>query len=148
MTSKVRIAFATLGLFALTGLGCGDDNGTTGPSPSSLIGTWDAVKMELVSGEDPSHKLDFIADGNTFTLTLHEQHVWEMLVTAPGQPPVWSEGTWSLSRDILTITDGPETLKFKVRCDGSTMTLTADVTWDHDLDGTAEPAKETIVLVK
>lgn len=148
MTSKVRIAFATLGVLAAASLGCGDDNGTTGPSPSSLIGTWDAVKMELVSGEVPSHKLDFLADGSTFTLTLLEQHVWEILVTSPGQPPVSSEGTWSLSDDVLTITDGPQVLKFKVRCDGNTMTLTADVTWDHDLDGTAEPAKETIVLVK
>ena len=33
MTSKLRIAFATLGLFAAASLACGGDGGSTGPSP-------------------------------------------------------------------------------------------------------------------
>lgn len=147
MTSKLRIAFATLGLLAAASLGCGDD-GPTGPSASSLIGAWDATKAELVSLEDPSQKLDALA-GGTLHLVIYDDHTWESVQTQPGQSDFLGNGTWSLSGRTLTLTgDDGDVIEYRVSCDGSTMTLTTNLTWDYDLDGTEEPARVTMVFVQ
>lgn len=149
MTSKVRIAFATLGVLASAGLGCGGDGGgPAGPSASNLIGTWDAVKSEMVSDEDPSQKADLLGS-STLVLRIYQDHTWESLQTYPEGPPIAGSGTWSLSGTTLTITpQAGYPVKFKVSCDGSSMTLTQSTTWDYDVDGTSEPATITMGFVK
>lgn len=149
MTRSIRIAFATLGLFAAAGLGCGGDGGgATGPSASDLIGAWEAVQVEMVSSEDPSHKMDMLGT-STLTLWFKDDQTWDGYQTYQVGPPISTHGTWSLSGRTLTITpDGGFALNYKVSCDGSSMTLSRTTTWDHDMDGINEPATLTMEFVK
>jgi lipocalin-like protein len=148
MTNRIRIALGALALLAGASLGCGDSGGATGPSASSLVGTWNAVKVELVSLAEPTAKIDGLAGGATLTMTVNADHTWQTVQTDPVDPDLFGQGTWSLSGSTLTITEQGESVNFKVKCDGSTMTLTASTTWDYDMDGTEEPAKMTLMFEK
>ena len=145
MTRTFRIAFATLGVLTAAGLGCGGDGGgSTGPSASDVIGSWNAVQVQMISDEDASHKMDLLGSG-TLTLWFNEDHTWTGYQTFASGPPLTTQGTWGLSGRTLTITPaGGGTLAYRVSCDGNSMTLTQHTTWDYDLDGTAEPATLTL----
>lgn len=148
MTSRLRIALGTLGLVAAAGTGCGD-SGPTGPSASSLIGTWNATKVEMVSLADTTYRIDGLEGGQTLVLYIYEDHSWESIQTRPGEPDFLGAGTWSLSGRTLTITaDGEDPEAFRVSCDGSVMRLTLATTWDYDFDGTDEPARMSMHLLK
>ena len=148
MRTKARIGFATLGLLAAAGLACGGDNGATGPSASDLVGQWNAVKAELVSNEKPTDKIDVLAGGVTLTLWLNDDHTWSSHQYAPGGNDLWSYGTWSLKGSTLTITENGDSETVRVTCNGTTMTLKGNTTWDHDLDGIDEPATLTMNFTK
>lgn len=148
MTSRLRIALGTLGLVAAASIGCGD-SGSTGPSASSLIGTWSATKVEMVSLADTTYRIDGLEGGQTLVLYIYEDHTWESIQTRPGQSDFHGAGTWSLSGRTLTITaEGESPEKFRVSCDGSIMKLSLETTWDYDFDGTAEPARMSMHFVK
>jgi len=80
-------------------------------------------------------------------MSVNADHTWQSVQTDPVDPDIFSQGTWSLSGSTLTITEQGESVNFKVKCDGTTMTLTASTTWDYDNDGAEEPAKMTLVFV-
>lgn len=133
---------------------CGD---TTAPPPESLVGTWNATSVELVSVANPAVQVDLVADrGATVTLVLAEDNDFTLTVTYAGEEPggPWGTsseviGTWS-STDILTLQTSPTSQwQFEIQLIGDALTLTeADTSFDFDGDGTPEDAKLGLDLTR
>ena len=130
---------------------CGGDD-PTGPTDSNLIGTWDATVIEIVSVADPAVSVELIALGGSRRLVLQDQADFGLSVGIPDNGTEFGNGTWS-STDILTLNFGDGdiqgTWQFDFDLNGDTLTLTgADVEYDFDENGTEDPAKLNLTLVR
>jgi len=133
---------------------CGD---TTAPPPESLVGTWNATSVELVSVANSAVRVDLVADlGASVMLVLAEDNDFTLTVTYLGEEPggPWGTssevtGTWS-STDILTLQTSPTSQwQFEIELDGDALTLTeADTSFDFDEDGMQEDAKLGLDLTR
>jgi hypothetical protein len=133
---------------------CGD---TTAPPPETLVGTWNATSVELVSVANPAVQVDLVADfGATVTLVLAEDEDFTLTVAYMGEEPggPWGtssevSGTWS-STDILTLRTSPTSeWQFEIQLNGDALTLTeADASFDFDGNGTPEDAKLSLDLTR
>jgi hypothetical protein len=142
----------TLGALAAISIACGGGgDGGSGPPATSLVGTWNATKVEFTSKANPTQKVDVIAQGATMTLVLNGNGTYDQTMKVPGQPDDITNGTWSTSGGIFTMQQAgmPFSWQFSVSLSGNTLTLSgADVEFDVNNDGTDEPAKLTTVLVR
>jgi len=131
--------------------------GTTGPPPETLVGTWNATAVELVSVANSAVRVDLVADlGASVMLVLAEDNDFTLTVTYLGEEPggPWGTssevtGTWS-STDILTLQTSPTSQwQFEIELDGDALTLTeADTSFDFDEDGMQEDAKLGLDLTR
>ena len=131
--------------------------GTTAPPPETLVGTWSATSVELVSVANPAVRVDLVADLNaTVTLVLAADNDFTLTVTYEGEEPggPWGTnseetGTWS-STDILTLQTSPTSeWQFEIELNGDALTLTeADTSFDFGGDGTLEDAKLSLNLTR
>jgi hypothetical protein len=141
--AKVWLLTTAVGMAA----GCGDDS--TGPSESSLVGTWRATKVELISVQDPAIKFDLVALGATVRLVLGSSKAYTLTLSVPGEPQEIVTGSWSSSGDVLTLTDESGDMQFDMTLSGNTLTLTgADGEFDFNDDDVDEPAHLNMVLVR
>jgi hypothetical protein len=148
--------FAVIALLALVASSCGD-SGTMVP-PETLVGTWNATSVELVSVGNPAVRVDLVADlGATVTLVLEANNDFTLTVTyagdEPGRPP-WGAnsmmtGTWSAT-DILTLQTSPTSQwQFETDLNGDVLSLTeADTSFDFGADGTLEDADLSLDLTR
>lgn len=139
--------WAALPVLALASVTCSDSNGV---DPDSLLGTWDATKMEFTSVADPQDKEDVIADlGGEFVMIIAANGGCTGELTVPPDPLENMAGTWSASADVFTLhwSGDTHTTQFDMTLSGNTLTLAGgDVNYNF---GTGdEPAKLTVVLVK
>ncbi|MBE0593520.1 MAG: lipocalin family protein [Gemmatimonadales bacterium] len=142
---------STLWLAALPALmwasaSCGD---STAVDPQSLLGTWDATKLEFTRVANTSDKVDLIDLGGEFVITLAANDVCTGTFTVPGELPENLTGTWSVSVDVFTLHWDGDTgnTQFDMTLSGNTLTLTGgDV--DYDFGNGDEAAKLTVVLDK
>ena len=148
-------AVAAVACFVLLA-GCGDD-GPSAPPAETLVGTWNATAVDLVSVANPAVRVDLVADYDaTLTLTLSAGDAFTMVLHyadgGPGGP--WGgdatvTGTWS-STDVLTLQTTPTSQwQFETVLSGTTLTLTeADTSFDFGSDGTVEDADFGMTLVR
>lgn len=135
-----------LGIAAAGAIACSDD---TGPTEDELTGSWLATKVELVSVENPSVKVDLVALGGTVRLVLAESNTYTMTLSYPGLAGEVITGTWSASEDVLTLNDQDGNFQFDMSLSGDTLTLAgADAEYDFDDDDVDDPAKLNITLVR
>jgi uncharacterized cupin superfamily protein len=138
--------WAALPSLVLASVSCSD---SAAPDPGSLLGTWDATKLEFTRVANTSEKVDIIPLGGVFVITLAANDVCTASLTMPQTAPENMTGTWSVSIDVFTLhwTGDTGNTQFDFSLSGSTMTLVGgDV--DFDFGNGDEPSKLTVVLVK
>ena len=149
--------FAVLGALAVVpAVACGgddDDNGTGpgGITLADLTGTWDATQVEFVDLSNPLFRVDMVALGGSLVLTVEANGDYTATVEFPGEQPETETGTVTLSGNVVELNvDGvPESVEFDITLVGNTLTMvTESEEFDFDGDGTDEPARLTIVLVR
>lgn len=118
---------------------CGG-NGDGGPvSPSTeatLAGAWKATRAEFVSASNSGVRVEIVGLGTTLTLALDSAGTYTQRVLDPGQTGQTTTGTWSASRDVLTLKPAGSTgnIQFDMSLVGSTLTLNGGHVW-FDVDG-------------
>ena len=136
---------------ALLFAACGDDD-STGPVNDGLVGTWDATVIQLTSVADPGEAVELVSQGASGRLVLQADGGFGLSVGVPGEPTEFGNGDWS-STDVLTLDFGEGdiqgTWQFDIDLNGNTLRLTgADTEWDFDDDGSEDPAKLNLTLVR
>jgi hypothetical protein len=131
---------------------CGDDDDTTGPVNNSLVGTWDATAIQLTSVANPGAVVELISGGANGRLVLQADGGFGLSVGIPGEPTEFGNGDWGVT-DVLTLEFGDGDIQgiwqFDIDLNGNTLQLTgADTEWDFDEDGTDDPAKLNLSLVR
>jgi len=137
--------WAALCSLAVASVGCSD----SAVEPQSLLGTWDATKLEFTRVANTSEKVDIIPLGGAFVITLADNDVCTATLTFPDTAPESMTGTWSVSIDVFTLhwTGDTGNTQFDFSLSENTMTLVGgDV--DYDFGNGDEPSKLTLVLVK
>ncbi|MFN8177902.1 MAG: hypothetical protein U0167_08240 [bacterium] len=140
---------SSLALVVLLGAlaGCGGD--TTGPSPQSVVGRWQATKIEFVRLNPPVVSVDLIDVGTTLELALRSDRTFFYITTTTTVPmgQVLS-GTWRLRGPVMTLSfaepfaNAPQQWQFRSTVTTNTMTLAgADVPYDFDHDRVDDAAK-------
>lgn len=143
---------AGIGLAALLGAtACGGDDAAA-PDKDELAGNWRATKIEYVSVASPAQKVDLATLGVTVTLALNAGGTFVLTTTPPGGAAQTLSGTWSASRDVLTLHWSGQfsgDMQFDMALSGNTLSLSgADADYDVNGDDRDEPAKLNLVLVR
>jgi hypothetical protein len=96
--------FVLLAVAAL-GVACGGGGSPTTPSEvaSGLTGTWRVTRAEYINATNSAQSVDVIAQGTTMTLVLQAGGTFTLTIVDPGQAANVVTGTWTSSRDVLTI---------------------------------------------
>ena len=115
-----------------------------GPRPSlrSTSGT---------AASNSSQRVEIVALGTTLTLTLDAGGTYSQKITDPGQAGQTTSGTWSASKDVLTLkpTGVSGNTQFDMSMSGSTLTLNGGhVLFDVNLDGRDEEAILNLTLTR
>ena len=125
---------------------CKNDK-ATGPSPTSIVGTWQATKVQYVSTTGLG-SVDVVAQGGSATLVLNSDQTFSFTCSK-----CWSDklltGTWSVT-DVLTLKMGTNNeMQFDATLSGDALSLTgADRDYDFNSDGKGEPGKLNIALAR
>lgn len=131
---------------------CGDDDDTTGPVNNTLVGTWDATVIQLTSVANPGTIEELISQGANGRLVLQADGGFGFSVGIPGEPTEFGNGDWGAT-DVLTLEFGDGdiqgTWQFDFFLNGNTLQLTgADTEWDFDDNGTEDPAKLDLTMIR
>jgi len=155
----IRATWTRLGVMAviatLLSSSCGGGSAT--PPPETLVGTWNATSVELVSMANPAVRVDLVADLDaTVSLVLAADNNFTLTVTYTGDEPggPWGTssvvtGTWSAT-DILTLRiSATSEWQFETVLSGDSLILTeADTSFDFDGDGAIEDADLSFQLTR
>ncbi len=133
-----------ISLLLATVAACGGDK-ATGPSATSIVGTWQAIHVQYLSTTGLG-TVDVIAQGGSATLVLNADQTFQYTCAAAGE---FLTGTWDVS-DGLTLAISPTNkMQFDASLAGNTLTLSgADREYDFNSDGVREPAKLSITLTR
>jgi hypothetical protein len=140
----------TILVVAFVAVCCGGNSATT-PTPTTLAGTWKATRAEFVNASNSSQRVEAIAQGYTITLTLESGGTYTQQTTDPGQPTQTTTGTWSASKDVLTMkpTGQSGDTQFDMTLNGSTLTLNGGhVLFDVNNDDHDEEAILNMTLAR
>jgi len=143
-------------IVAATALGgaCGDsDSGFTSATQATetLSGTWRATKAEYTSRSNSSLKVDIVAQRSVVTLVLDPAGTFRLTITDPGLQGNTLSGTWSASRDVLTIVQTGQSgqTQFDMVLNGATLTLNGGhVLFDFNDDGVGEESVLNMTLTR
>lgn len=132
--------------------GGGDGGGPVSPSTqSSLVGTWKATKAEFVNSSNSSQRVEIVALGTSLTMTLDAGGTYTQRIVDPGQTGQTTTGTWSASKDVLTLkpTGMTGNIQFDLNLSGTTLSLNGGhVAFDLNGDGRDEETLAYITLTK
>jgi len=140
---------ALIGAILVVGGSCGNDG--SGPEASELAGTWRATRFEYVSVANSNQRLELVALGAVVTVTLTEAGAFTIVVAIPDEPQETFTGTWSASRDVLTLNraSGGGQWQFDMQLSGNTLTLSdANSEFDINGDDQDEPVKLNMTLAR
>ena len=161
----MRALFATLVAVATIAAGCGGDSGSSGSSsggsssptspsgatsPQGLEGTWKATKAEFVSAANASKRADVVTQGTIVTLAITGSS-FVLTMADPGKPPTVTNGTWTSTRDTMSLKPNGVTWswQFDMSQSGNNLTLNgASVEFDFAANGVFEQAKLYMTLVR
>jgi hypothetical protein len=151
---KFRRAMLILAVAATASCG-GDEGGGGSPaSPSTvatLTGSWKATRAEFVSASNSGLRVEVCAMGTTLMLTLESGGTYTQKITDPGQAGQTTTGTWSASKEVLTLkpTGMSGETQFDMTLNGATLTLSnGHVLFDVNGDGTNEEALAYLTLAR
>jgi hypothetical protein len=147
MPTRWRIGALTVLVCAL--VGCSKDD-PTGPKPEQITGAWTATRVEYVS-VPPGTTVDLIALGGTATLTLAENSTFHYVVTPAAGSPTTTDGTWTLSGDMLNLTPQgmPFSWQFEATLSSGSLSMSgASVEYDFNHDSTPEQATLNLLFVR
>lgn len=144
---KALLVVVVLGLAA-----CSGGDGGTDPDPDSggsfLTGEWIATLMRAQSVANPEARVDIIASGGEFTLSVQPSGRYTAILVAFGQSASES-GTLSIvGNEVVFNRTFPSVLVTRATWtrSGPNVTLNGPTEFDFNLDGTAEPATLETVL--
>jgi hypothetical protein len=161
----MRALFATLVAVATIAAGCGGDSGSSGSSsggsssptsptgstsPQGLEGTWKATKAEFISAANASKRADVVTQGTIVTLAITGSS-FVLTMADPGKPPTVTNGTWTSTRDTMSLKPNGVTWswQFDMTQSGNNLTLNgASVEFDFAANGVFEQAKLYMTLVR
>ncbi|MDT8437317.1 MAG: hypothetical protein RRA92_11260 [Gemmatimonadota bacterium] len=144
MSRVLRVLPLVLSLSLLAA--CGGDDDPVAPPAATLVGTWNATAVELVSVARPATRADLVQQGATATLILAQGGSFTFDLAWPGGEPggVWGTelalaGTWT-STDVLTLQTSPTSeWQFEAVLTGDVLVLSeADTEYDFDGNGSLE----------
>jgi hypothetical protein len=152
----VRRPFTKPILLALgLSLGCGGDDGPTGPgsdrvSPAGvMVGSWIASSLVLTNQANAQQSGDIVAQfGAVFTMDVEESGRYLAILAAFGQSTS-ETGTLSLSAGILTMRrklPTENTSVAEITQAGSDLIMDGETEFDFNQDGTLEPSDLHMVL--
>ncbi len=148
---RVAVRIAPL-LAALFGVCCGSgSSSTTGPSQTTLAGTWKASRAEFVSASNSSVKVEAVSRGYSIVLTLDSGGTFRQVTTEPGMGSDTMTGTWSASSDVLTLRPSGVTfnIQFDMNLSGSTLSLAGGhVQFDINGDEVDEEAILSLTMTR
>jgi phosphoheptose isomerase len=138
---------------AAVGVACGGSSSSTSPSQiaTGLVGTWRATRANYRSVANAALQTEVIAQGTTMTLVLESGGTFSLTIVDPGQQGNVVTGTWTSSRDVLTIvrTGQSGNSQFDMTLNGNTLTLTGgSALFDFESDGRMEEAKLDMTLTR
>jgi hypothetical protein len=148
-----------LGLSALcviaSSVACGGGSPASPDSPGGspaqgLSGTWQATRAEFVNAANSSVRIEVVSLGTVIVLTLDPSGTYTQRITDPGQQGTTETGTWSSSRDVLTLRRSANSnTQFDYALSGNTLTLSGGhALFDVNDDGVAEEAILNAVLTR
>jgi hypothetical protein len=151
----MRGYLAVLVAAAALGGACGGDGDGSFTSASqateTLSGTWRATKAEYTSRSNSSLRVDIVAQGSAVTLLLEPGGSFRLTIIDPGFPGNVLSGTWSASRDVLTIVQTGQSgqTQFDMALSGATLTLNGGhVLFDINDDGVGEESVLNMTLTR
>jgi uncharacterized protein YdeI (BOF family) len=120
----MRIVVATLVVAAILAPACGGKGSPAAPTAQTLQGTWRATKAEFVSVASSSTRMDVVAQGATVTMAFSGNN-YTFTMTTSGQAPEVQTGTWSASKDVMTLvrTGSSGNQQFDMTFSGNNLTL-------------------------
>jgi hypothetical protein len=142
-------------LAALSG-GCGGGDGdgsftSASQATETLAGTWRATKAEFINRSNSSQRVDLVAQGSVVVLVLEAGGSFRLTITDPGQAGNVLAGTWSASRDVLTIRQTGQTgeSQFDMSLSVSTLSLNnGHILFDIDDDGAGDECLLNMTLTR
>jgi hypothetical protein len=150
----MRVRFAVVAAVAALWAGCGGgDSGFTNATEATqtLVGTWLASRAEYTNRGNSSQKLDIVAHGSVVTLVLEAGSTFRLTIVDPGEPGNTVTGTWSASRDVLTIVQTGQSgqTQFDMTFSGNTLALeNGHVLFDIDGDDVGEECELDMTLAR
>jgi hypothetical protein len=137
----------------LSGACGGSDSGFSSASQATetLSGTWRATKAEYTNRGNASQKVDIVARGSVVTLVLEAGGAFRLTIVDPGQAGNVVSGTWTASRDVLTIVTTGQSgqTQFDMTLSGSTLALSGGhVLFDVNDDGAGEECVLDMALAR
>jgi hypothetical protein len=149
---RTQLAVLVAGATLAGACGGGDGSFTSASQATeTLAGTWRATKAEYTSRSNSSLKVDIVAQGAVVTLMLESGGTFRLTITDPGLPGNTLTGTWSASRDVLTIVQSGQSgqTQFDMALSGATLTLTdGHVLFDINDDGVGEECALDMTLTR
>jgi len=165
----MRVVLASLAVLALAVAACGGGSGSSGSSsggsssdgssPSSpsgtssstgIEGTWKATSAVFVSAASSSKKTDVVAQGAVVTLVIASSG-FTLTFTYPDKSPAVTTGSWTSSRDTLSLKPGGMSWawQFDMNLSGNTLSL-SNAGFEFDFSGTGvnEQARLSMTLVR
>jgi hypothetical protein len=132
----MRHFWTTLALVTAAGACGSDSSNPTGPE-ALLQASWVATAWEYTSHTSPSQTVSFTAQGISVTLTVGESS-YSIVFSAPGQPSQTISGTYTVSGNSFSFSNGNNTLTMS----------DPNTNWDFDDDGIDEPATLSMVFTR
>jgi len=149
---RVRVAVALAAAVLWAGCG-GSDSGFTSATEASqtLVGTWRATRAEYTNRSNPGQRVDIVARGSVLTLVLEAGGSFRLTIVDPGEAGNTVTGTWTASRDVLTIVQAGQfgETQFDMTFSGNTLTLEGGhVLFDTNGDGVDEECELDMMLAR
>jgi hypothetical protein len=147
------VVLVALGLCAACGGGSSPaaPSGASGSGTQGLAATWRATRAEFVNTANSSVKVEIVSRGASLVLALDVAGGYTRTVTTPGDPPDVQTGTWSASRDVLTLRPSGVTftIEFDYSMSGNTLALSGGhVEFDFNDDNRFEEAILTAAFAR
>jgi len=147
MRFAARVVPMVIGLVAV----CCGGKSPTAPSATTLAGTWKASRAEFVNASNSSVRVEAVSQGYTIVLTLAASGTFTQAVTEPGQAARTTTGTWTASKDVLTLktTGQSGETQFDMTLNGNTLTLNGGhVLFDVNNDDVDEESILNLIMAR